>query len=178
MITTDDIVLMRKAMALAQKGEGAVNPNPLVGALIVRDGEVIAEGYHERYGDLHAERNAFEDAARRGVDCKGTTMYVTLEPCCHYGHQPPCTDAIIEHHIGRVVVGLRDPNPLVAGKGIEKLMAAGIEVEVADSLEKELRYQNRVFLKYITTGMPWVVMKYAMTLDGKICTRRGDSKWV
>ena len=88
------------------------------------------------------------------------------------------TDAIIEHHIGRVVVGLRDPNPLVAGKGIEKLMAAGIEVEVADSLEKELRYQNRVFLKYITTGMPWVVMKYAMTLDGKICTRRGDSKWV
>ena len=178
MITTDDIVLMRKAMALAQKGEGAVNPNPLVGALIVRDGEVIAEGYHERYGDLHAERNAFEDAARRGVDCKGATMYVTLEPCCHHGHQPPCTDAIIEHHIGRVVVGLRDPNPLVAGKGIEKLMAAGIEVEVADSLEKELRYQNRVFLKYITTGMPWVVMKYAMTLDGKICTRRGDSKWV
>ena len=86
MITTDDIVLMRKAMALAQKGEGAVNPNPLVGALIVRDGEVIAEGYHERYGDLHAERNAFEDAAQRGVDCKGTTMYVTLEPCCHHGH--------------------------------------------------------------------------------------------
>ena len=178
MITTDDIVLMRKAMALAQKGEGAVNPNPLVGALIVRDGEVIAEGYHERYGDLHAERNALEDAVRRGVDCKGATMYVTLEPCCHHGHQPPCTDAIIEHHIGRVVVGLCDPNPLVAGKGIEKLMAAGIEVEVVESLEKELRYQNRVFLKYITTGMPWVVMKYAMTLDGKICTRRGDSKWV
>ena len=178
MITTDDIVLMRKAMALAQKGEGAVNPNPLVGSLIVRDGKVIAEGYHERYGDLHAERNAFEDAVRRGANCKGATMYVTLEPCCHHGHQPPCTDAIIEHRIGRVVIGLRDPNPLVAGKGIEKLLAAGIEVEVVESLEKELRYQNRVFLKYITTGLPWVVMKYAMTLDGKICTRRGDSKWV
>ena len=164
MITTDDIVLMRKAMALAQKGEGAVNPNPLVGALIVRDGKVIAEGYHERYGDLHAERNAFEDAVRRGANCKGATMYVTLEPCCHHGHQPPCTDAIIEHRIGRVVIGLRDPNPLVAGKGIEKLLAAGIEVEVVESLEKELRYQNRVFLKYITTGLPWVVMKYAMTL--------------
>ncbi len=178
MITTDDIQLMRKAMALAQKGEGAVNPNPLVGALIVRDGKIIAEGYHQRYGDLHAERNAFKDADRKGVDCKGATMYVTLEPCCHHGHQPPCVDAIIEHQIGRVVVGLKDPNPLVAGKGIEKLEAAGIEVEMADSLERELRYQNRVFLKYITTGLPWVVMKYAMTLDGKICTRRGDSKWV
>ena len=178
MVTTSDIELMRKAMTLAQKGEGSVNPNPLVGALIVRDGKVIAEGYHARFGDLHAERNAFKDADRRGVDCKGATMYVTLEPCCHHGHQPPCTDAIIERQIARVVVGLRDPNPLVAGKGIEKLVNAGIEVEIAESLEKELRYQNRVFLKYITTGLPWVVMKYAMTLDGKICTRRGDSKWV
>ena len=178
MITTDDVLLMRRAMALAQKGEGAVNPNPLVGALVVRDGKVMAEGCHERYGDLHAERNAFLDADRRGVDCKGATMVVTLEPCCHHGHQPPCTDAIIQRGIARVVVGLRDPNPLVAGKGIELLRLAGIEVEVVEELERELRYQNRVFLKYITTGLPWVVMKYAMTLDGKICTRTGDSRWV
>jgi len=178
MITTDDVLLMRRAMALAQKGEGAVNPNPLVGALVVRDGKVMAEGCHERYGDLHAERNAFLDADRRGVDCKGATMVVTLEPCCHHGHQPPCTDAIIQRGIARVVVGLRDPNPLVAGKGIELLRQAGIEVEEVEELERELRYQNRVFLKYITTGLPWVVMKYAMTLDGKICTRTGDSRWV
>lgn len=184
MITDDDLLLMQDAMLLAQKGEGRVNPNPLVGALIVRDDDVIAQGYHAKYGDLHAERMAFRDAEEKGVDCKGATLYVTLEPCCHEGHQPPCTDAIMEHGISRVVVGLNDPNPLVAGKGIRILRDAGIEVDVmeglpmAEPLVKQMRTQNRAFLKYITTGMPWVTAKWAMTLDGKIATTTGDSRWV
>ena len=181
MIETEDLAFLREAMALAQQGEGAVNPNPLVGALVVRNHEVVAQGYHARYGDLHAERNAFRDADSRGVDCVGTTMYVTLEPCCHHGKQPPCTEAIIEHKISRVVVGLLDPNPLVAGKGIRQLVEAGIEVEVIDQasdLAQEMKLQNRVFLRYITEKRPWVVAKYAMTLDGKICTRTGDSQWI
>lgn len=205
-MTNDDIFLLQEAMLLAQQGEGRVNPNPLVGALIVKDDDVVASGYHARYGDLHAERMAFKDADEKGVDCAGTTMYVTLEPCCHEGQQPPCTDAIIERGVKRVVVGLLDPNPLVAGKGISLLREAGIEVETleefADTLStaasstpqtssnesslsvaaagllKELRMQNRVFLKYITTGQPWVTAKWAMTLDGKIATHTGDSKWI
>lgn len=181
MIKAEDIQFMHQAMSLAQKGEGAVNPNPLVGALVVIDGSVVAEGYHARYGDLHAERNAFADAERRGVDCAGATMYVTLEPCCHHGHQPPCTEAVIAHHIRRVVVGLLDPNPLVAGKGLQLLREAGIEVDVVDAdspLARELRLQNRVFLRFITSHRPWVVAKYAMTLDGKVCTHTGDSRWI
>lgn len=184
MVTDDDLLLMQDAMLLAQKGEGRVNPNPLVGALVVSDDEVIAKGYHARYGELHAERTAFKDAEEHGVDCKGATMYVTLEPCCHEGHQPPCTDAIIEHGISRVVVGLNDPNPLVAGKGIAMLREAGIEVDVlegepiAGDLVERLRTQNRAFLKFITTGLPWVTAKWAMTLDGKIATTTGDSRWV
>lgn len=184
MVTDDDLLLMQDAMLLAQKGEGRVNPNPLVGALVVSDDEVVAKGYHARYGELHAERAAFKDAEEHGVDCKGATMYVTLEPCCHEGHQPPCTDAIIEHGISRVVVGLNDPNPLVAGKGIAMLREAGIEVDVlegepiAGDLVERLRTQNRAFLKFITTGLPWVTAKWAMTLDGKIATTTGDSRWV
>lgn len=177
MVSSEDIRFMQQAMALAQKGEGWVNPNPLVGALVVRDGEVIASGYHERYGQLHAERNAFKDADMRGIDCRGATMYVTLEPCCHHGHQPPCTEAVIQHGIKRIVVGLLDPNPLVAGKGLKILEETGIQVElIAD--DSEFRHQNRVFLKFITTGMPWVTAKWAMTLDGKIASHTGDSKWV
>lgn len=194
MITEDDILLMHDAMLLAQQGEGLVNPNPLVGALIVKDDDVVARGYHTRYGDLHAEREAFKDAEERGVNCKGATMYVTLEPCCHEGHQPPCTDAIMEHGIKRVVVGLLDPNPLVAGKGLDILREAGIEVEViederttfenpvvgssAKELVEHLKIQNRVFRKFITTNMPWITAKWAMTLDGKIATVTGDSKWI
>ena len=192
MITEDDILLMHDAMLLAQRGEGLVNPNPLVGALIVKDDEVVARGWHTRYGDLHAEREAFRDAEERKVDCKGATMYVTLEPCCHQGHQPPCTDAIIEHGVKRVVVGLLDPNPLVAGKGVALLREAGIDVGVLEdvifenevvaqsamALVSELKIQNRVFRKYITTNMPWVTAKWAMTLDGKIATTTGDSKWI
>lgn len=181
LMTQEDITLMQHAMTLARRGEGWVSPNPLVGAVIVRDGEVIAEGWHARYGDLHAERNAFRDADSRGIDCRGATIYVTLEPCCHHGHQPPCTEAIIEHGIRRVVMGLPDPNPLVAGKGVILLQEAGIEVDCLSPdlpLYKELQHQNRIFLKFITTRMPWVTAKWAMTLDGKIASRTGDSKWV
>ena len=193
MITEDDILLMQDAMLLAQHGEGQVNPNPLVGALIVKNDDIVARGYHTRYGDLHAEREAFKDAESRGIDCKGATLYVTLEPCCHEGHQPPCVDAVIEHGISRVVVGLLDPNPLVAGKGLEILRSKGIEVDVMDNgngnvnvnlveaaqeLVKQLRMQNRVFLKFITTNQPWITAKWAMTLDGKIATSTGDSKWI
>lgn len=201
MVTDDDIFLMEQAMRLAQQGEGRVNPNPLVGALIVKDDDIIARGWHHRYGDLHAERDAFKYAEEHGIDCQGSTMYVTLEPCCHQGHQPPCTEAIVSHGIRRVVVGLRDPNPLVGGKGIEQLLQAGIEVDVLEpeddaakttsasapstvsgdtiaALVQQLRNQNRVFLKYITTSMPWVTAKWAMTLDGKIATATGDSKWI
>ena len=201
MVTDDDIFLMEQAMRLAQQGEGRVNPNPLVGALIVKDDDIIARGWHHRYGDLHAERDAFKYAEEHGIDCQGSTMYVTLEPCCHQGHQPPCTEAIVGHGIRRVVVGLRDPNPLVGGKGIGQLRQAGIEVDVLEpeddaakttsasipspvsgdtiaALVQQLRNQNRVFLKYITTSMPWVTAKWAMTLDGKIATATGDSKWI
>ena len=197
MITEDDILLMQDAMLLAQHGEGQVNPNPLVGALIVKNDDIVASGYHTRYGDLHAEREAFKDAESRGIDCKGATLYVTLEPCCHEGHQPPCVDAVIEHGISRVVVGLLDPNPLVAGKGLEILRSNGIEVDVMENgnengnvngngncvkavheLVKQLRMQNRVFLKFITTNQPWITAKWAMTLDGKIATSTGDSKWI
>lgn len=165
---------MRRAMELAQRGEGAVNPNPLVGAVIVRDGRVIAEGWHERWGGLHAERNALKNCTE---PTRGATMYVTLEPCCHYGKTPPCTEAVIAAGIGRVVVGLQDPNPLVAGRGIALLEQAGIRVE-SGLLEEELRWQNRIFLKYIRERRPWVLLKAAMTLDGKIAAHTGDSRWV
>ncbi len=175
MIERKDLEFMRRAMELAGRGHGFVHPNPYVGALIVKDCEVLAEGWHERCGDLHAERNALAKLMA-GV-AQGATLYVTLEPCCHYGKTPPCTDAIIESGISRVVVGIEDPNPLVAGKGFAKLREAGIEVECG-VLEEELREQNRIFLKYITTRMPWVALKSAMTLDGKIATVTGDSQWV
>lgn len=181
MITEQDIIFLRHAMSLAERGAGSVNPNPLVGAVVVRDGDIIAEGWHRKYGGLHAEREAFAYADSHAIQCQGATMYVTLEPCCHHGHQPPCTEAVISHGISRVVVGMTDPNPLVAGKGIEILHKAGIAVEVAGEetpLARELRFQNRVFLKYITSQHPWITMKYAMTLDGKICTTTGESQWI
>lgn len=165
---------MGRAIELAYRGAGRVNPNPLVGAVIVKEGRVIGEGWHEYYGGLHAERNAF---ARCSEPAEGATLYVTLEPCCHYGKTPPCTEAVIEHKISRVVVGLQDPNPLVAGKGVQMLREAGIEV-VTGVEESRIREMNRVFLKYITEKSPWVVMKTAMTLDGKIAAYSGDSKWV
>ena len=167
---------MRRAIELAKNGIGKVNPNPLVGAVIVKDGQIISEGYHAKYGDLHAERNAFRNL-KCADDAKGAEMYVTLEPCCHFGKQPPCTQAIIEHGIRKVYVGSNDPNALVAGKGIEQLRQAGIEVET-EVLRDECDALNPVFFHYITTQTPYVVMKYAMTLDGKIATRTGHSKWI
>ena len=174
MVRQEDIEYMRRAIELVERGVGFTNPNPMVGAVIVKGGKVIGEGWHERCGEWHAERNAFRNCT---VPAEGATMYVTLEPCCHYGKTPPCTEAIIEHGIARVVVGMEDPNPLVAGKGIALLREAGIEV-VCGVEEEALREQNRVFLKYISTKLPWVAMKTAMTLDGKIATRTGDSKWI
>lgn len=168
---------MRRAIELAKKGSDHVNPNPLVGAVIVRDGEIIGEGYHECYGQLHAERNAIANAKKRGNSLEGSTIYVTLEPCCHYGKTPPCTEAIIEEKIARVVVGSDDPNPLVSGKGFQMLREKGIEV-IPHFLKEECDAMNYVFFHYIRTGTPYVAMKYAMTMDGKIACYTGDSKWV
>ena len=170
----DDKIYMKRALALAKKGAGFVNPNPMVGAVIVKNGKVIGEGYHERYGELHAERNALKNCTESP---KGATMYVTLEPCCHYGKTPPCTEAIIESGITKVVIGTLDVNPVVAGKGAKILSDYGIKVEVG-VLEKECKNLNRVFNKYMTSGLPYVVMKYAMTADGKIATATGESKWI
>lgn len=168
---------MRRAIELAKRGSGHVNPNPLVGAVIVRDGEILGEGYHECYGQLHAERNAIANAKKRGNSLEGSTIYVTLEPCCHYGKTPPCTEAIIEEKIARVVVGSDDPNPLVSGKGFKLLREKGIEV-IPHFLKEECDAMNHVFFHYISTGTPYVAMKYAMTMDGKIACYTGDSKWV
>ncbi len=165
---------MQRAIALAKKGAGFVNPNPMVGCVVVKDNEIITEGYHEYYGGLHAERNALTNST---ADCKDATLYVTLEPCCHYGKTPPCTEIIIEKGIKKVVVGLLDPNPLVAGKGIKILEDAGIEVVTGVEVE-EIKDLNKVFLKYIKTKRPYVLLKTAMTLDGKIASYTGDSKWI
>lgn len=165
---------MKRAIELAYRGEGFTNPNPMVGAVIVRNGRIIGEGYHRRYGDLHAERDALSGLTE---DAQGATLYVTLEPCCHHGKQPPCTGTIIDNGIGKVVIGSRDPNPLVAGKGVKILREAGIEV-VEDFLRDECDAINPVFFKYITTKQPYVVLKYAMTMDGKIATKAGASKWI
>ncbi|WP_164168676.1 bifunctional diaminohydroxyphosphoribosylaminopyrimidine deaminase/5-amino-6-(5-phosphoribosylamino)uracil reductase RibD [Ruminococcus flavefaciens] len=168
---------MRKALELARKGMGFTSPNPMVGAVIVRDGEIIGTGYHKKYGDLHAERTAFAYCDERGIDCKGADMYVTLEPCCHHGKQPPCTEAVIAHGIKRVFVGSSDPNPLVAGKGTQILRGHGIEV-TEGVLKEECDALNEIFFHFITTGLPFVTMKYAMTLDGKIACYTGESKWI
>ena len=165
---------MNRAIELAQTAVGWTNPNPMVGAVIVKDGQIIAEGCHERYGQLHAERNAL---AHLTEDAGGATMYVTLEPCCHYGKQPPCTQAVIEAGIKRVVVGSDDPNPLVAGKGLQQLKDAGIEV-VTGVCKEACDAINYVFFHYIKTKTPYVVMKFAQTLDGKIATKTGASQWI
>ncbi len=165
---------MQLAYNLAKQGCGKVNPNPLVGAIIVKNNKIIGQGYHEIYGGPHAEINAFR-SAKESVE--GATMYVTLEPCSHYGKTPPCAQAIVDNKIARVVIGMLDPNPLVAGKGVKLLEENGIEVET-DFLSAELSHLNRVFLKFIQSKTPYVIMKTAMTLDGKIATKTGDSRWV
>lgn len=168
------IQYMRRALELAQMGQGWTNPNPMVGAVIVKDGRIIAEGYHEKFGEAHAEINAFRNATE---PVEGATLYVTLEPCSHYGKTPPCAQAILEKGIKNVVVAMEDPNPLVAGKGIRILREGGVAVETG-VLEEDARILNRVFLKYITTKRPYVLMKTAMSLDGKIACHTGDSQWI
>lgn len=170
----NDEYYMRRALELAALGRGYTNPNPMVGAVIVKEGRIIGEGYHERYGGLHAERNALKNCTESP---EGATVYVTLEPCCHHGKTPPCTDALIEAGIGKAVVGMLDVNPIVAGKGVKILEDHGIEVATG-VLEEECRRLNRVFIKYITEKLPYVVMKYGMTADGKIATVTGESKWI
>lgn len=162
-----DEAYMRRALELAELGAGHVAPNPMVGAVIVKDGRVIGEGWHERFGEAHAERNALAHCTE---DPRGATAYVTLEPCCHHGHQPPCTDALIEAGVARVVAGARDVNPLVAGHGLELLHKAGIEVEEGVLAEESERL-NAAFFKHMRTGLPLVTLKYAMTLDGKTAVR-------
>lgn len=169
-----DEMYMERTLALAAKGRGTTTPNPMVGAVIVKDGRIIGEGYHIRAGEGHAEVNAFKNATE---DVTGATMYVTLEPCSHYGKTPPCADKIVEKKIGRVVVGALDPNPLVAGRGIGKIRNAGIPVITGILAEKSAAL-NEVFMKYIVTKRPFVVLKAAMSLDGKIATAEGESQWI
>jgi diaminohydroxyphosphoribosylaminopyrimidine deaminase/5-amino-6-(5-phosphoribosylamino)uracil reductase len=165
---------MALALELAKKGVGWTSPNPMVGAVIVKDGRVIGQGYHTRCGELHAEREALAACTEDPV---GSTIYVTLEPCCHHGRQPPCTEAILQAGITRVVVGSGDPNPMVAGKGLGILRDAGVEV-TEHVLEDECRKLNDVFFHYIQTKQPFVVLKYAMTLDGKLAAYTGASQWI
>lgn len=165
---------MKRALELAKKGTGYTSPNPLVGAVIVKNHKIIGEGYHHFYGGNHAEIDAFNNATE---DVKGATMFVTLEPCSHYGKTPPCAKAIVEKGIKKVVLGLKDPNPLVSGNGIKILKDNGIEV-VTGLLEDEGKKLNEIFLKYITSKLPFCILKTAMTLDGKIATYTGDSKWI
>ena len=165
---------MRRAIDLAKKGIGYTNPNPLVGAVIVKNDKIIGEGYHEKIGGLHAERNALKNCKE---DPKDAEIYVTLEPCCHYGKTPPCTEALIEAGIKKVYVGNVDPNPKVAGGGIKILREHGIEVETG-ILKDECSQLNDIFFHYINSDIPYVALKYAMTLDGKIQTASGQSKWI
>lgn len=169
-----DETYMRRALELAEKGVGRVNPNPAVGAVIVKNGKIIGEGYHQFYGGPHAEINAFHNAVE---EVRGSTLYVTLEPCCHFGKTPPCVDEIIGRGIKRVVIGVPDPNPLVAGQGVKRLQDHGIETNTG-VLEEECRKINEIFMRYVVTKKPFVIMKAAMTLDGKIASPTGNSKWI
>ncbi|MDY0168207.1 MAG: bifunctional diaminohydroxyphosphoribosylaminopyrimidine deaminase/5-amino-6-(5-phosphoribosylamino)uracil reductase RibD [Thermoguttaceae bacterium] len=165
---------MRRALELAVRGQGLVEPNPMVGCVIARGAEILGEGWHGRYGGPHAEVEALRIAGPRTA---GATMYVTLEPCCHCGKTPPCTEAVIGAAPARVVVAQLDPFPEVAGKGVAQLKAAGIAVEVG-TCETEARRLNAPYLKLLETGRPWVLAKWAMTLDGKLATRTGESRWI
>lgn len=169
---------MKKCIALANCSQGFVSPNPLVGAVVLdKDGNFAGSGRHEKYGELHAEVNAIKDAKDNGFDIKGGTIIVNLEPCSHYGKTPPCADLIINEGLKKVVIACKDPNPKVAGGGIKKLAEAGIEV-IEGVLEKEGKYLNEVFLKNHEEKMPFVAVKTATTLDGKIATKTGSSKWI
>jgi diaminohydroxyphosphoribosylaminopyrimidine deaminase / 5-amino-6-(5-phosphoribosylamino)uracil reductase len=178
-LTGTDRAHLRRALELAEGGRGRVSPNPLVGAVLVRDGETIGEGFHAELGSLHAERAALEDCRRRGEDPAGATMYVSLEPCAHHGRQPPCTEAILEAGIGRVVVGSDDPSEKASGRGPGILRDGGVEVEVAGGEEATAaRLLNQPFRKHARTAMPLVTLKLAMSLDGKTTVPAGDSPWI
>jgi diaminohydroxyphosphoribosylaminopyrimidine deaminase / 5-amino-6-(5-phosphoribosylamino)uracil reductase len=165
---------MRHALDLAAQGQGFVEPNPMVGCVIARGAEIVGEGWHRRFGQDHAEVEALKIA---GTRARGATLYVTLEPCCHQGKTPPCTRAVLDAGIARVVVAMTDPFPQVAGGGLAELRAASVEVETG-ILESEARKLNAPYLKLLATGRPWIIAKWAMTLDGKIATRTGDSRWI
>jgi diaminohydroxyphosphoribosylaminopyrimidine deaminase/5-amino-6-(5-phosphoribosylamino)uracil reductase len=171
---SDDNRFMDRALALAARGIGYVEPNPAVGCVIVRDGRIIGEGFHERFGGPHAEVNAL---AAAGDGAKGATAYVTLEPCCHHGKTPPCTQALVAAGVRRVVAAVSDPFPQVSGRGIGELEAAGITCDIGVRAA-ETNWLLAPYRKLITTGRPWVIAKWAMTLDGKLATRTGDSKWI
>lgn len=172
MMTNSEI--MRHALNLAERGRGHVEPNPMVGAVVVREGVIVGEGWHQRFGGPHAEIEALNKA---GPAARGATLFVTLEPCCHHGKTPPCTDAVLRAGIARVIVAMPDPFPRVDGRGIDILRSAGVTVEIGveESLARRL---NRPYLKRLRTGCPWVIAKWAMTLDGKIATRTGHSQWI
>ena len=169
-----DIKYIQQALVLAEKGRGWTSPNPMVGAVLVKDGRVVGQGYHQRAGGPHAEVNAIDNAGERA---RGTTLYVTLEPCNHFGRTPPCTHKILDAGIHRVVVAMGDPNPGVQGGGSRYLQDHGIDVTTG-ICEKEARALNEAFITWVATGSPFVVVKCAATLDGRIATRTGDSRWV
>lgn len=166
--------MMKRALALARRGIGRTSPNPAVGCVIVRDGEIVGEGWHRKAGTPHAEIHALRQA---GELARGADVYVTLEPCSHHGRTPPCAEALINAGVGRVFAGMTDPNPLVSGRGLALLRAAGIAV-TGGILEEQCLRLNEAFVKHVTTGMPFVILKSAMTLDGKTATASGDSKWI
>lgn len=172
--TQQERAWMRRALALAARGRGSVEPNPVVGCVLVRDGKIVGEGYHRRYGGPHAEVNALKAAGRLA---RGATAYVTLEPCCHHGKTPPCTDALIAAGIKRVVAAMRDELPPVSGRGVRVLRKAGIQVRIG-LCQQQARHLNGPYLKRKETGRPWVILKWAQSIDGKIATRTGDSKWI
>lgn len=178
-LTGTDRAHLRRALELAEGGRGRVSPNPLVGAVIARDGEVIGEGFHAELGDLHAERAALADCAERGEDPRGATMYVTLEPCAHEGRQPPCVEAILEAGIARVVIGSDDPSEKASGRGPGILRDGGVDVEFATEEEATAaRLLNQPFRKHARTGLPLVMLKMAMSLDGQTTTPEGESPWI
>ena len=165
---------MHRALELARKGAGRTSPNPMVGAVVVKNGRVVGEGFHKKAGSPHAEILALKKAGKKA---KGADLYVNLEPCCHHGKTPPCTEAIIAAGIRKVIVGMRDPNKLVSGKGFRQLQQSGIEV-VTGILKKECGWLNEIFIKFIRTGRPFVILKTAISLDGKIATSSGESQWI
>ena len=166
-----------RCFELARKGAGNVSPNPMVGCVIVKNGKVVAEGYHKKYGEYHAERNAINSALRKGISLKGAELYVNLEPCAHFGKTPPCCDLIIEHKFSKVVIGMKDPYHKVAGKGIARMKKAGIKV-ITGVLDAEAAELNKFFVKFVTTGLPYVTIKAAQTIDGKIADDKYRSKWI